>query len=291
MVDNNQSPIFVGGTGRSGSTIVGHLLDHHPRVTLTRPMEVRFITGNDGFIDALVKADSKRAKKAAELAVDRLLNRWFERAENVGLHTSMSREFVENAATAYLAEFHAHPQQTTQSLVFALMEQVAQGCGAHRWVDTTPANARKADRLELIYPHSRVIVVTRDGRDVAASFVHQNFGPSDVFAAIELWESRMIKSHNAALKASPGHVLTIELFDLVEANRDLTVNRILDHLDLEPSSEMLEWFNSTVTTQGSHAGRWRRDFDDRTAAAIDECYAAACERLKAQGIEIPASGE
>ena len=68
VVDNNQSPIFVGGTGRSGSTIVGHLLDHHPDVTLTRPMEVRFIAGNDGFIDALVKADTKRGKKAAELA-------------------------------------------------------------------------------------------------------------------------------------------------------------------------------------------------------------------------------
>jgi len=291
VVDNNQSPIFVGGTGRSGSTIVGHLLDHHPDVTLTRPMEVRFIAGNDGFIDALVKADTKRGKKAAELAVDRLLNRWFERAENVGLHTSMPRQFVESAATSYLAGFHGDPQHATQRLVFALMEQVALGCQAERWVDTTPANARKADKLELIYPDSRVIVVTRDGRDVAASFVHQDFGPSDVFAAIELWESRMIKSHNAALSATPGHVLTIELFDLVQANREQTIQKILHHLDLESSEQMLEWFDSTVTTQGSHAGRWRRDFDDRTAAAIDECYAAACERLQAQGIKIPASGD
>ena len=26
--------VLVGGTGRSGSTIVGHLLDHHPDLTL-----------------------------------------------------------------------------------------------------------------------------------------------------------------------------------------------------------------------------------------------------------------
>jgi len=253
-------------------------------------MEVRFISGNDGFIDALVKANTKRGKKAAELAVDRLLNRWFERAEHVGLHTSMTRDFIESASTEYLADFHTNAQRATQSLVFALMEQVAQGCGANRWVDTTPANARKADKLELIYPDSRVIVVTRDGRDVAASFVHQDFGPSDVFAAIELWESRMIKSHNAALSATPGHVLTIELFDLVQANREQTIQQILRHLDLESSEQMLDWFDSTVTTQGSHAGRWRKDFDDRTASAIDECYAAACERLQAQGIKIPASG-
>jgi hypothetical protein len=49
-------PVLVGGTGRSGSTIVGHLLDHHPELTLTRPMEVRFLAGNDGLADALAVA-------------------------------------------------------------------------------------------------------------------------------------------------------------------------------------------------------------------------------------------
>jgi len=63
------NPVFVGGTGRSGSTIVGDLLDHHPEITLTRPMEVRFITGNNGIADALGKAGKPSGKKAAELAV------------------------------------------------------------------------------------------------------------------------------------------------------------------------------------------------------------------------------
>ena len=51
-----ERPVLVGGTGRSGSTIVGHLLDHHPDLTLTRPMEVRFIAGHQGLSDALAKA-------------------------------------------------------------------------------------------------------------------------------------------------------------------------------------------------------------------------------------------
>ena len=53
-------PVLVGGTGRSGSTIVGHLLDHHPALTLTRPMEVRFIAGTDGLADALAIALAER---------------------------------------------------------------------------------------------------------------------------------------------------------------------------------------------------------------------------------------
>ena len=96
--DGLSRPVLVGGTGRSGSTIVGDLLDHHPDLTLTRPMEVRFIAGNDGLADALAvglrKPGSPKSLAAAELAADRLLNRWFERTPDVGLHTSMSREDV-----------------------------------------------------------------------------------------------------------------------------------------------------------------------------------------------------
>lgn len=291
MGDSSLQPILIGGTGRSGSTIVGHLLDHHPDLTLTRPMEVRFITGNDGFVDALVKANSTQGVSAARLAVDRLLNRWFYRAEDVGLHTSMDKEFVQSLSTTYLDEYAHQPQQATQKLVFSIMERVAQGCGANRWVDTTPANARKADRVELVYPESKVVIVTRDGRDVAASFVHQDFGPSDIFAALDQWEHRTIKAFKAAQKSAPGRVLAIELLDLVRYKREETLQSLLNHLDVEPSMEMEEWFNSNMTAENSHAGRWRRDFDDRTVEALDAHYFEICERLEGEGIPIPISAD
>ena len=82
-------------------------------------------------------------------------------------------------------------------LTTRIMGRIAERLGATRLVDTTPANARKADRLEPIYPDSRVVVVTRDGRDVAASFVSQTFGPDDVFEALDQWEPRMVRSHAA----------------------------------------------------------------------------------------------
>ena len=79
MESGLESPVLVGGTGRSGSTIVGHLLDHHPQLTLTRPMEVRFITGNDGIADALAiatrKPETGKAKAAVRLAASRIMER------------------------------------------------------------------------------------------------------------------------------------------------------------------------------------------------------------------------
>ena len=291
MGSSSFNPVFVGGTGRSGSTIVGDLLDHHPAITVTIPMEVRFITGNNGIVDALAKAGKPAGLKAAELAVDRIHNRWFFRTENVGLHTSMSREFVTETTDRYLAHFENSPQHASQVLVYSIMEKVALGCDAERWVDTTPANARKANLITPIYPQQKVIVMVRDGRDVAASFVHQDFGPSDVFEAVALWEKRMIKSDQAVKRCAAGVVLTLDLQDLVVTERDASLDLILEHCELDDSLEMRDWFNARVTPDGAHAGRWRRDFDDSTCAVIDKVYSDSCERLRELGISIPVSGE
>ncbi len=284
-------PVLVGGTGRSGSTIVGDLLDHHPDLTLTRPMEVRFIAGNDGLADALAlglrRPGSPKSLAAADLAVDRLLTRWFERAPGVGLHTSMSREDVERWAHEYLVAFPDEPLDATRSLTTRIMGRIAEKLGASRLVDTTPANARKADRLEPIYPESTVVVVTRDGRDVAASFVSQTFGPDDVFEALDQWEQRMLRTHAAVAACRPGRVVTIQLMDLVVNDRAGTLERLCSAVGVAVDAGMVEWFDANVTASGAHPGRWRSDFDEDTCARIDAHYADAVGRLTALGVDIP----
>jgi len=288
---NAERLVLVGGTGRSGSTIVGHVLDHHGDLTLARPMEVRFIAGNDGLADALAVArrrpESLKAQAAAQLAVDRLLSRWFERAPEVGLHQSMSREEVERWAHEYLVTMDQDPLAATRLLARRIMARIAERLAAGRLVDTTPANARKADRLEPIYPESSVIVVTRDGRDVAASFVSQTFGPDDVFVALDQWEQRMLRTHSAVAGCREGRVLTVPLMDLVVRERSETLARICDHVGVPMDAGMVQWFDANVTAEGAHPGRWRRDFDADQCAAIDAHYAEACERLTAGGVTVP----
>jgi hypothetical protein len=290
-MSNAERPVLIGGTGRSGSTIVGHILDHHPDLTLTRPMEVRFITGNDGLADALAiakkKPGSAKASAAAQLAVSRILERWFERAENVGLHTSMSKQELTDLCDGYLRSFSDDPLAASSNLTRSIMAKVAASVGADRWVDTTPANARKADRVEAIYPESVVIVVHRDGRDVAASFVHQNFGPDDVFEALDQWEQRMLRIHKAVERSRPDRVVEVDLVDLVINARIPTLERICRGIDVPLAPTMVEWFNANVTEQAAHGGRWRRDFDATTCDRLDQAYADACQRLMQVGVRIP----
>jgi hypothetical protein len=290
-MSNSERPVLVGGTGRSGSTIVGHILDHHPDLTLTRPMEVRFIAGNDGLADALAiarkKPGSAKAAAAAQLAVSRIRERWFERAENVGLHTSMSKHEVIDLCDIYLRSFDDDPLTATRNLTLSIMARVAASVGAERWVDTTPANARKADKVEAIYPESVVIVVHRDGRDVAASFAHQNFGPDDVFEALNQWEQRMLRIHRAVENSRSDRIVEVDLVDLVINERIGTLQRMCQAIDVPLAPAMVEWFDENVTEQAAHGGRWRRDFDAATCDRLDEAYSIGCRRLSEAGVRIP----
>lgn len=283
------NPILVGGTGRSGSTVVGHLLDHHRDLVLTRPMEVRFIAGNNGFADALAVAMRGRkpakAREAAELAVDRLKHRWYQRAAEVGLHTSISMERLGVLTKVYLEMVDHDPVEATQRLVMAIMIDVAPV--GFRWIDTTPANARVADRLEMIYPQSKIIGVIRDGRDVAASFVQQVFGPDDIFDALEQWERRMRKMHLASLASRPGRVLILDLVDLVARDRQGTLQQLCDFLEIPVDPDMTTWFDLNVTEHAAHAGRWRHQFEGALAAQIDGVYRESVDRLRAEGVRIP----
>lgn len=284
-------PVLIGGTGRSGSTIVGDMLDHHPELTLTRPMEVRFITGHEGFAEALHVhlADGRRkGRKASKTAVDRLANRWYKRTDTVGLHQSVTSEQLAMWSQQYLDSVDADPLTATRLLVHRIMDAIADRLGATRWVDTTPANARLADYVEPIYPESKVIVVTRDGRDVAASFVSQSFGPDDVFEALTLWEARMLRSYQAIAASRPDRILVLPLLDLVVADRSGSITTLCDFLGVPVAPEMVAWFDQNVSPEQMHPGRWRSQFTPEITARVDEQYSAACTRLIGHGIPIPA---
>jgi hypothetical protein len=284
-------PVLIGGTGRSGSTIVGDMLDHHPELTLTRPMEVRFITGHEGFAEALHVhlADGRRkGRKASKTAVDRLANRWYKRTDTVGLHQSVTSEQLAMWSQQYLDSVDADPLTATRLLVHRIMDAIADRLGATRWVDTTPANARLADYVEPIYPESKVIVVTRDGRDVAASFVSQSFGPDDVFEALTLWEARMLRSYQAIAASRPDRILVLLLLDLVVADRSGSITTLCDFLGVPVAPEMVAWFDQNVSPEQMHPGRWRSQFTAEVTARVDEQYSASCTRLIGHGIPVPA---
>ena len=46
--------ILSGGTGRSGTTIVGKLLTRHSKICISRPTEIKVLTSGNGLLDLLL---------------------------------------------------------------------------------------------------------------------------------------------------------------------------------------------------------------------------------------------
>jgi hypothetical protein len=286
------NPVLVGGTGRSGSTITGRLLGQHPALALTKPEEVRFIANEHGMAHALAMKQGSwprrmRAQSEAELALKRTKTIHFWRTKTTGLHTSISKEELDELGQKYLADFRRKPVDATQEFTYAVMAKVTESASGRRWVDGTPANARFTDLIEPIYAECQVIAIIRDGRDVAASFIEQKFGPNEIFESLQQWETRTFLMQNAVNKCKPGRILTIDMIDLVQYDRDNTLTRICDFLGINVDPGMKAWFDENVTAEGAHLGRWRSQFDAETTVRIDATYAQMVERLTAAGARVP----
>ena len=227
-----------------------------------------------------------RAMGEAKLAVQRTKGLWYVRNKG-GLQTSMTLEEIDELAAPYFSDFGKTPVKATQNFVHAVMAKIVKDLDGRRWVDGTPANARITDFIEPIYPDCQVVAMIRDGRDVAASFVAQKFGPNEIFASLRQWETRTLRMRQAELACAPGRILTIDMLNLVDLDRDGTLQRICDFLNLPITPEFRAWFNENVRLEDANVGRWRTQFDAGTVKKIDATYAEMVERVAATGAQIP----
>ena len=287
-------PIFVGGTGRSGTTIAGQLLGHHRFLCATNPRELRFISSTGGVADAYATSTGVFTGARAvtpEQVVTNLWEHWYERVKPSGVKSGLKRRLhrdeMEEVCRRYVAEFPADPYAASRRFTETIVSSRVIREDDVRWVDTTPANARAADRLLALYPDGVVVHMMRDGRDVAASFVSKPFGPSEVFAGLEAWRDRMIEAWRAEQACPPGTVVRIDLQKLAVTERKETLAYLLESIGVPPDRTLRRWFRKRVLPEQVNLGRWRRDYDDATAAKIDARYAEIIAELDSQGVPHP----
>lgn len=293
-------PIFVGGTGRSGTTVAGRLLNQHPDLVVTRPRELRFVSAVGGVVDAYWTAmghpaTPTRPAIGPKQVVESVWSSWFERDKpsgaTAGLTLAIPRRELKAASRRYVRDFKKDPYLASRAYVETVVRFRPKMQEAARWVDTTPANARVADRLLLLFPDAYVVHMMRDGRDVAASFAQKWFGPEDVMTGLDAWRERMIEAHQAEQAAPPGRVVRVDLQQLVVTMRGATFTRLLEAIDVDMNHRFRQWFKRHVTASASHAGRWRKDYAPEDCERIDARYAEILEEFERTGVPYPRPGD
>jgi hypothetical protein len=302
-------PIFVGGTGRSGTTIVGQLISQHPDVFRVVPTELRIFTDRRGLIDLLatVRASRepslvrrllrrpRRRRRAAgptpEEFVDEFRSHWYGTVARDGTPRGLRLSGLELAAfEPLLAGFpdrvRKRPLEASRRFARDLIATLAPDAG--RWVETTPGNAGRAPGLLELFPDLRLVHVVRDGRDTAASIATMIWGPHEIFEALAWWADRMHHAYAALERMPPERAFTIRLEDLLVRDRETNYERIRTGTDLAPDARMRAFFDATMTPERGHVGRWQSQLDDRDAAArFDRLYRQHLTRLRERFGPVP----
>ena len=290
-------PIFSGGTGRSGTTILAKLLRCHPEVRASKPLEIRCVTDSAGLLDVCLGPSDHAPLTVKLLALvpggvvrqfkSRMRRQWWDRTNRLGrssaLHRAMSAQQREEMIRKLHSSVKADPASAGREFLDDLMK--VQGVTFERfWVDTSPPNAVCADRIFQVAPDALFVHMVRDGRDTAASVMAEPWGPSSPQAAIAWWEGRMRRAHHSLDKVPHEQVLTVSLEDLVAREREATYGELLDFLGLSDRPRMRRYFSEKMPADRVNVGAWASRVAD--PEVLEALYVQARDRLLQEGIEV-----
>jgi hypothetical protein len=143
--------VIVLGVSRSGTSLLRHMLDHHPE--LAKPGESYFIPG---LWDRYRRRRDTDALLADLGCVPRL-HEWGVRMEDVRRRLPGRAGFAD--------------------VIHAIYAGYAEARGKRRFGDRTPLYMQHLEVLEQAFPQARYVHIVRDGRDAALSFCAMRYRP------------------------------------------------------------------------------------------------------------------
>lgn len=260
-------PVFVGGTGRSGTTILGSLIGSHPAYAMV-PIEMRFHTEPRGLGDVL--ADRVSVDQFASEMLGTFF-RWQSPDGPRGFHLYMDKTVVAEAVGAFVAEFAADRLVAARTLFIALTLPALDLSGKKGWVEMSPRNVVAAGMLRQIFPEMKLVHTVRDGRDAAVSVARSRWGPENEIDGLRWWDLwiRRADSTGRTLPQESAHLVQFEKLMLLD--RDDALRSLCDYLGID-GVDVREFFDTEMTPERAHLGRWSHDLDPKSAAALNEMY-------------------
>lgn len=264
--------ILSGGTGRSGTTIIGKLLARHSQIGLSRPSEIKMLTSGNGLLDLYL---GRRVGRYRRLLVTdrlhlerfryRLFHDWWEREAKlggiVGIVQGMEPKELEELYRLMKIDWREGPQIASVLFLRRFIDSQKRVSGKPKWIDTTPVNLFRAGELAEMLPEARFIHMIRDGRDVISSVIREPWGPKDYFDGLEWYRNRMIRilTNTNGIKF---RAITISLEELVITKRQESLEALLNFLGIKNESKLQDYFDQEITSERIRRERWREEVEN-----------------------------
>jgi hypothetical protein len=303
-------PVFVGGTGRSGTTVIGDLLANHSQIRTSTPIEIKFLTNRSGLVDVVFGYNQEIEKKSGKVSIlnfrtyrkrkrkekERfakilaefnkfIWEKWWDidapPPHGRGLVSGISKIELENLLARLERELKINRKWAARRFMSSFISKQFGAGDEIYWVETTPMNIPEANKLQELFPNALFINMVRDPRDVIASLLTKKWGPTTPLEGLDWIESRLIAGHEALSVIKPNKKTTIALEDLAINAREKTYRGLLDFLKISDEPAMQKFFVESMTPDAATSGRWKAEIDSPEFSARYEAMAA---RLAKAGV-------
>ena len=295
-------PIFIGGDGRSGTTLLSVILDSHPVLRVGPELHFRgppnlgpYILRCLGIREGCSSTEEWVAhKKDKELYTG---VHFVNRCHRFGIEPRELRGFVEQAMHACSSDLESFEDRC--ALIEILGECTRRRSDASRWGIKIMREIRVLDWYAKVWPKAQFVHIIRDGRDVASSQMteHASWGYEDIEQAAVKWVElirRVRRSTNAE------RIYELRYEDLV-CEPLPTLRQLVDFLKVSWNEEMLRhqsqelplfrnpYDHPSIDTvvrpiNSSAVGRYRRDLSSKQIEAFEEI---AGDSLRELGYKSP----
>lgn len=244
--------VFIGGMGRSGTTITLNALYRHGALYAV-PIETKFLVENDGFYDLIQAITDDFSTAGTPVAVKRFehlmrnLVTGLEPSESFTAQARFSSDIFEHyeGAVDCLLEMvlcrNFYPQRAPvlnamRHFIAYTFDHATTISDKSGWVEKTPANFWRLEFLRELYPDSYFVHLIRDPRMIMWSLMEKGWISTEVAKAAIRFENMiaaLVLKRRKLLK-SP-RFIEVRLEDLAspETLGD-TLNQLANQLDLEP---------------------------------------------------------
>lgn len=225
-----ESPAFIVGVGRSGTTLLASMLNRHPMVA---------VTSETHFFRLLEQAGGWKA----------IQRNWPEGA--IAFLSGLHHFYLLNVDPKQVVERINQP--SVGSLFKALGDTYAEQSNKPLWIEKTPLHIRYLDAIRAIFPSSPILHIVRDGRDVALSLCKVDWANDSYVQNLHRWGREL---DNAETFFKDDNVtLTISYENLLK-NPNQTLKKICDFLAISFEPCML-------TPDGSEQKLLERDAEEK----------------------------
>jgi hypothetical protein len=301
------TPLFSGGSGRSGTTIIVNLLKSHPEIHPSLPREIKYVTSRYGLVDLnfgrpmrleedftgvrnnfFASINNRVGKRKEDIFLTYLKSKWWSEVGKKGKPRGLVQGVTEEQLAEISARFSSSHEKNllvaSRELFYNLSSCQFKKDTVRYFADSTPVNTMQAHLIHLLFPDALFINMIRDGRDVAYSVSKEKWGPKDPFKALKWWGNRVLVSHQSLSQLPHKQYLEIRLEELISSDREAQYLRILNFLDISDHLPMREFFNLEMRSEKMSQGEWKGKVVN--PIAFDKEYDKVLSKLKHQGIDV-----